>query len=115
MDMDTEHSSDVSGLDIPMILTIGLVSLNLTIALIFAVQALYYGGLSQEVDRKVIAVSAPDSDSKIAEQKAKLTRYGWLNREKGQVGIPISRAMDLVVKDVRNQSAEDAAADENSK
>lgn len=33
-----------------------------------------------------------------AEERARLTRYGWVNREKQIVHIPIDRAMEIVVQ-----------------
>ncbi len=104
--MTTEHNDDISGLDVPMIVTIGLISTSLTVAMIFGVQALYYRGLSQENERKVIAVTAADSDSRVAEQKAQLTRYAWLDRDQGKVAVPIERAMNLVVKELKESRSQ---------
>jgi len=86
-------------LDIPLILTAGVVSVVLTVASVIGVNALYYGYLGLEVDRKVTSLPAADANSKLAEQDAKLARYAWADREKGQTVIPIEKAMELTAKD----------------
>ncbi len=53
--MATEHAEETSDLDVPMIVTIGVVSVALTIALILAIQALYYRSAKVENERKVVA------------------------------------------------------------
>ena len=92
-------AAEKDNLDIPMILTVGIVSTVLTAACVIGVQALYYNYELRETDRKVTSLPTSDASSKLAEQDAKLTKYGWANREQGKVIIPIDRAMDLVVKD----------------
>lgn len=95
--------------DIPVIVTVGIVSVALTVATIIGVQALYLAYASKEVERKVITAPTADADSKLAEQDAKLARYGWVKRDEGQVVIPIERAMDLTVKDYRSRDVATAA------
>lgn len=86
-------------LDIPMIVTVGIVSTVLTAACVIGVQALYLSYAQAETNRKVVFAPTADADSKLAEQSAKLARYGWANREQGKVVVPIEHAMDLVVED----------------
>lgn len=86
-------------LDIPMIVTVSIVSTVLTIASVIGVQALYNSYADREIERKVTLAPTADADSKLAEQDAKLAKYGWVNREQGKVVIPIDRAMNLVVTD----------------
>ena len=91
--------AEKENLDIPLILTIGIVSTVLTAASVIGVQALYQAYASKELDRKVTFAPTADADSKLAEQDAKLAKYGWANRESGQVIIPIERAMASTVAD----------------
>lgn len=86
-------------LDVPMIVTAGIVSILLTVVSIVGVQALYANFASAETTRKVTTAPTLESNSKLAEQDAKLSQYAWTNREKGQVVIPIDRAMSLIVKE----------------
>ena len=82
------------------IATIGAVSVLLTIATVIAVLALYWNQVRVEQDRKVVQASVVTSESRIAEQEAKLARYGWRDKSKGIVIIPIEEAMQLVVSDL---------------
>ena len=88
-------------LNVPMIATVGAVSVILTIASVLAVQALYFIYANSETERKVVQAPTANADSRLAEQEAQLSRYGWVNREEGTVTIPIDRAMQLVVEDYR--------------
>ena len=88
-------------LNVPMIATVGAVSVILTIASVFAVQALYFSYASSENQRKVVEAPTSNADSRLAEQEAKLARYSWVSREDGTVTIPIERAMWLVVEEYR--------------
>ncbi len=87
--------AEKENLDIPMILTAGIVSVALTVASVIGVQALYYAYQGSEMDRKVTSLPTSEANSKLAEQDAKLARYAWANREKGHTVIPIERAMRL--------------------
>jgi hypothetical protein len=86
-----------------MIGVVGAVSVILTVALVLAIQALYYAYQQSETERKVVAVPAVTSESQLAVQKAKLARYGWKNQAEGQALIPIERAMELVVRELRSE------------
>ena len=108
-------AAEKDNFDIPMIATVGIVSTVLTAACVIGVQALYYSYELRETDRKVTTLPTADANSKLAEQDAKLAKYGWANREQGKVVIPIERAMDLVVdeyarSDTRSQSGQFAEA-----
>ena len=87
-------------LNVPMIATVGSVSVILTVAIVFAVQALYLAYARSETQRKVVQAPTASADSRLAEQDAKLARYSWVNRAEGTVTIPIERAMELVVEEL---------------
>ncbi|MEM9657065.1 MAG: hypothetical protein AAF961_01780 [Planctomycetota bacterium] len=95
--------TEQENLDIPMIATIGLISVAVTAATVIGVRALYYKFDAAEVQRKVIETPNADADSKLAEQIAAISRYGWAERENAVVTIPIERAMRLVVEERRSQ------------
>ena len=80
-------------LHMPMIITVGIVSVLLTVASVFSVQALYLNYADAEYQRKVVQPVVVQADSKLAEQEAALSRYGWLNRQEKVVAIPIDRAI----------------------
>ena len=96
-----KESKDSDGLNTPVIAVVGFVSAVLTFALIVAVQVLYYQVSAAETDRKVIAVRAEEADDMLAQQEAKLARYGWVDRAKRRIAVPVERAMELVVRDLQ--------------
>ena len=67
-------------LNVPVIASVGAVCVLLTIATVFAVQALYFNYAQVESQRKVIQSPTRKSDSRIAEQDAVLARYGWVSQ-----------------------------------
>jgi hypothetical protein len=87
--------------NVPMVATVGIVSVIFSVALVFALQALYFSYANDETRRKVTEAPTAASDSRVAEQEAKLTRYSWINRDDGTVTIPIERAMRLIVVEER--------------
>ena len=89
--------------NVPMIATVGVVSVLLTIATVYAVQALYFERVRSENERKVVLAPTADADSRLAEQEAKITRYSWIKRGDGIVAIPIDRAMQLIVDEYRGK------------
>ncbi len=90
-------------LNVPMIATVGVISVTLTVAIVFAVQALYFNYANRETQRKVVQAPTVDSNSRLAEQEAKLQRYSWVSKENGTVTIPVERAMSLVVRELGAQ------------
>ncbi len=105
--------AEPENLNIPMIVTVGVVSVVLTFASVFAVQALYYQYFAAQMELKVVEAPTADADSKLAEQNAKLARYSWANREQGVVTIPIERAMRLVVREQRSSQSTPDVSGEN--
>ena len=102
--------SDSDGLNTPVIAVVGFVSAVLTFALIIAVQVLYYHVSTAETDRKVIAVRAEEADDMLAQQDARLARYGWVDRAKGRITVPVERAMELVVRELQEQQKNETQA-----
>jgi hypothetical protein len=90
----------------PMIAFVGLISSVLIVAIIFGVQVLYHATERSLFERNVIQASTAESDSMLAEQNAKLTRYGWLDKQAGRTAVPIQRAMELVVRDLSSAPAD---------
>lgn len=100
-------------INIAVVSVVGIISVALTIASVFAVQALYFNRMDVETQRKVVELDSPSSESRVAEQEAKLSRYAWRDQENEIVVIPIERAMSLVVtemnqRDEINQRAAEA-------
>ena len=90
---------------------VGFLGALVTFIVILAMQVLYYSAVVQETEQKVIQAPTTQSDTLLAEQAVKLTRYGWIDREKQQVTIPIDRAMELVVNDLSAAPSEERSND----
>ena len=89
-----------------LVAVVGLISVLAVIGSIVGIQVLYHNFEQSETERKVIAIEAVDAKNLLAEQEAKLKRAGWLDREKGVIAIPIQRAMELVVEELRDTRGE---------
>ena len=89
------------------IAVVGFLAALVTLAIILALQVLYYSAANEQLERKVIQAPTTQSDTLLAEQAVKLTRYDWIDREKKKVMIPIDRAMELVVKELSATQSEE--------
>ena len=97
------------GLDTPALVTAGLVAAVGTFAIIVALQVLYLKFQAAEQKERG-ASTAASSASLVAEQTSKINRYGWLDRQKDVVAIPIDLAIKLTARDLANA----AEADQNA-
>ena len=86
-------------LNTPLIVTIGVVFVVLTFVFIVLLQAFFYDASRAEQVRKVVEPRSEALAGAVAEQQAVLGSYRWTDREQGRFGIPIERAMELVVRD----------------
>ena len=103
-----ERHNDLNSVKIAWV---GFLGALMTFEIILAMQVLYYAAVVQETEQKVVQAPTTDSDTLLAEQAVKLTRYGWIDREKQQVTIPIDRAMELVVNDLSAAPSEERSND----
>jgi len=94
-------------LNVTAIAAVTFVGAVLTFAAILGIQVLYYAVANRQHEQKVVDAPTFESDSVIAEQEVKLTRYGWINREKEQVAVPIDRAMELVVRELSSENGKE--------
>ena len=86
-------------LNTPLIVVIGVVSAVVTFVLIVLLQAWFNSQEAAEYHRKVVAPKSEELSRVVAEQQSQLQQYGWVDRERGIVTIPIERAMELVVSE----------------
>jgi len=86
-------------LDVPQIVTLGVLLVVLTFVTILVLQAWFYRSETAEHARKVIEPRNEELASWLAAQEAELHAYRWLDRERDRVGIPIERAMDEIVRE----------------
>lgn len=96
--MTEQTHEPTDGLDTSGLVAAGVVAAIGTFVLIVGLQALY-------LRLETVQTAAPSginavmsSASLLSEQRSKINRYGWLDRSKGIVAIPIDRAIEIVAK-----------------
>jgi hypothetical protein len=92
----TAHRED---LDTPLIVVVGILFAILTFVVIVLLQAWFYRIQAEEHHAKSVAPRSDELTRAVADQEADLHRYRWLDRDEGLVGIPIERAMELLVRE----------------
>ncbi len=93
--MAAQHDDPPAG----MLALIGASSLIVTLVTVILTIALYRGGEAAEFERKVVQVPYTAVETMRSEQNGHLGAYGWVDRESGQVHIPIDRAVSLLLKE----------------
>lgn len=68
-------------------------------ALTYFVRAWAQEQVAAETQRKVVEAVSTQVDDARARQEQLLSEYRWIDAERGVVGLPIERAMDLVVQE----------------
>jgi hypothetical protein len=84
-------------INIPQLITIGVVSAILLVEVVVGVQALFYSVQETEIAAKQTSQPAWELADLRLEQETELNAYRWVDQEKGLVAIPIDRAIDLYV------------------
>ena len=89
----------------PNLLVVGIVSLGIVVALIvviFFVQSIYKRAYARQVEEKILTpVIKPYRELQAWEEK-ELHSYGVLDVEKGQVRLPVERAMEVFLSEAGN-------------
>jgi hypothetical protein len=81
------------------IVVIGIVGAILVFALIVAMQAVFLREEEKQRQEKVVGVPEEGIRALRADQLGALNGYRWIDEKKGVVGIPIDRAMELLVEE----------------
>lgn len=95
------------GINTPTIAVVGVVSAVLLFAFIVGMQALYLYYKEADAARKLD--DGTFGENLLIEQENRLQQYGWLDREAEQLAIPIQRAMELRVEELRREQADKPA------
>ncbi|ADG69798.1 hypothetical protein Plim_3987 [Planctopirus limnophila DSM 3776] len=97
-------------LNVKDIAVAGVASVIIVFVCIVGAQALFFDYRNREDVKKIIDSRNATYDSIIVEQKTRLQEYGWIDKEKQIVAIPIEEAMQIVVKEqaAKNVKAETA-------
>jgi hypothetical protein len=86
------------------IAVVGFISALVVFALIILTQVLFYWAEAQQRLVKDIDQPYLEYANLTADQQAKLAKYQWLDQKEKIVGIPIKRAMELVVDELSHKS-----------
>lgn len=93
------------------IAVVGFIATIIVFALIILTQVLYYWTEASLRTSKNINQPYLEIANLTADQQAKLAKYQWLDEKEKIVGIPIKRAMDLVVEELSKTKSNDNRPD----
>ena len=90
-----------------LIALIGFVSAIVTFVVVVALQA-FFLGMDAAAQGKATANSPASKASQlVAEQEGRLASFAWIDRETGQVKIPIDQAMRLTIAEYRKANPDE--------
>lgn len=82
-------------------ITIGILAAIFVILSIIVLQAVFFRAQDREHRIKVVAETPQELKDLRAAQIEKLQGYRWVDKKEGVAGIPIDRAMEIVVRDAK--------------
>ena len=85
--------------NVPATVVVGVVGAILLFVVVVLLQAVFYSAERAENQVKVVAPASEELASLRASQLEVLHSYRWIDQPNGVVGIPIERAMELVVRE----------------
>jgi hypothetical protein len=91
----------------------GIVGAILVFVMIVALQAFYSAARDKERERKVVAQAPEELGRLIASQQEILNSYRWIDEANGVVGIPIDRAMEILVDELSEDSESPAGSEDS--
>jgi hypothetical protein len=97
MDEKTRGGEGIGDPNTPATVVVGVVFAVLLVVCVVLLQAYFNAAERDEVQRKVVAVAPEELAQARAEQLGVLNAYRWIDEKTGVVGIPVERAMELVV------------------
>jgi hypothetical protein len=86
-----------------MTIVLGVIGCILLLAILFGLEAVFYSTQQREFRDKVVNQKPVELRQVQAEHLEAIRDYRWIDREAGVVGIPIDRAMDLMVEEQRGR------------
>ena len=86
-----------------MTIVLGLIGCILLLAILFALEAVFYSTQQAEFREKVVGQTPVELQQVQAEHLEAIRDYRWVDREAGVVGIPIDRAMEQMVEEHRGR------------
>ena len=87
-----------------MTVLVGLTGAVLLLATVLFTMALFYDAERIQTASKLYDRPYPEVDALRNEQESTLHAYRWISEKDGVVAIPIERAMELVIPDLKSTS-----------
>ena len=91
--MSTRHSD----LNLPTIAAYAILALVILFNGVVWLEAFYHANEEHEITRKLVNPPVQEVVDYHREQEEILSSYRWIDQSRGVVGLPIERAMELVV------------------
>lgn len=93
------------GINVPYIVTLGVASVLILIAIVAALQGYFYNVQGQEILRKDVQATNYELNTQLTSQRQELLGYRMVNPERGWVQIEIDQAMKRLVERAATQPA----------
>lgn len=93
------HKSPPADIRNGLIVLSGIAFTLVVAVLIIFVRDYFFVVRNETVTRQQLVPGNPKLEELRTQEEATLGSYGWVDREKGTVRIPIDRAMELVVRE----------------
>jgi hypothetical protein len=94
---ETRTREGIGDPNTPVALAVAVVSAIVLVIIVVLLEAYFFAAEREERQRKVVAVAPEELSQVRADQLGLLHSYRWIDEKQGVVGIPIERAMELVV------------------
>lgn len=89
-----------------LIIGSGIVGMILFVIAVMWLRSYFFVVRNEVEEKQVLTVSNPKLEELRTREQEELTTYGWVDKEKGTVRIPIERAMELVARDAANNGGQ---------
>ena len=88
----------------------GVVTVVILVVLVVWARSYFFLVRNEFVQRNYLSAPNPKIDEQHAREQQVLSSYGWVDRQKGIVHIPIDQAMDIMVRDAQSGSSPSSGA-----
>ncbi len=105
--LDPEHQP-IDDFNTSAVAVAGFLGGMLTVAIIVALQVMYYYFKGYEDMQKQRGLAAPTATLTRAEQLNQLERFGWINRQDGTVLLTVDQAARTVIQQLRTEEQAEA-------
>jgi len=97
--IEDEHGYDTTEPKASAIAIFGILTMVLLLIVVFGIQFYFDTSKEHQVYTTVLAPEAQQLQDLRAKEDQQLTSYGYIDKQKGSVRIPIDRAMTLVAQE----------------